>query len=65
MQPLQKKEYLIVKMHAPAINLKLGVSRDHRATLHFILLPALQNFEAKFQAKNNVTSTPASTAFAL
>ena len=37
---------------------------NHGASLHFVLLLALRTLEAMFQAKNNVGSTPASTALA-
>ena len=57
-------ECLIVKMHAPAFNLQMGVSLVHGASLCFVLLPALQTLEATFQVKNNLRSTPASTALA-
>jgi len=52
---------LIVKTHAPANNLKVNVLFDHGTSLHFISLPALLTFEATFQAKNNVRSTPVLT----
>jgi len=59
---MKNTECSIIKMHAAAINLKVGVS--HGALLRFISLPALRTLEAMFQAKNNVGSTPARTALA-
>jgi len=55
----ENTECLIIKTRAPANNLKVCVLLDHGALLCFVSLLTL---EAKFQAKNNVRSAPASTA---
>ena len=61
---MKNTECLIVKTCTPANNLKVGVLLDHIASLCSVSLPVLLTFEAIFQAKNNVRSTPASTALA-
>ena len=43
------------QMHAPPVNIKVDVSLDHGAPLHFFTLSALQTLEATFQARNNVS----------
>jgi len=43
------------------INLKVGVSLNHGASLCFVSLPTLLTLEATFQAMNRVRSTHAST----
>ena len=47
------------------IDLKVGVSLDHGVLLSFVSLLALQTRWATFQAKNNVKSAPASSAFTI
>jgi len=61
---MENMECLIVITCTPANNLKVGVLLDHIASLCSVSLPALLTFEAIFQAKNNVRSTPASTVLA-
>ena len=55
-------EWSIVEACASFINLKVGVSLNHGVALCFISLLAFQTCWATFQAKNNVSSTPASSA---
>ena len=62
---MKNTECSIIKIRAPAINLRVDVLLYHSAPLHFILLPALQTLEATFQAKNNVRSAPVSTSASL
>jgi len=58
----ENMECLIVKVHALTINLQVGVSLGHGASLLFISLQALRTLDAKFQARNNISNAPASTA---
>ena len=39
---MENTECLIVKVHAPFIDLKVGVSLDHGVPLHFVSFLALQ-----------------------
>ena len=61
----ENTECSIVKVCASFINLKVGVSFNYGVSLRFISLLALQTCWATFQAKNNVRSAPASSAFTL
>ena len=51
----------IVKARAPVIDVKVGVSPWHDVSLRFVSFPGLL-MVGYHSAKNNVTSTPASTA---
>ena len=53
------------KAHAIFINLKVDVSLDHDVLLHFISFIALRTCWATFKVKNNIRSTPASSALTL
>ena len=57
--------YLIVEACTSFINLNVGVSLNHGASLHFILRIVLRTCWTTFQAKNNVRSAPASSALIL
>ena len=61
----ENTECSIVKVRTTFMDLKVGVSLDHDESLCFISLLAHQTCWATFQAKNNVKSTPASSALTL
>ena len=61
----ENMECLIIKAHASFINLKVGVSLNHDVSLCFVSLLNFRTCWATFQAKNNVRSTPGSSALAL
>jgi len=58
-------ECLIMKVYTSFINLKVGVSLDNGAPIHFASLLAFLTLLATFQAKKNVRSVPASSALTL
>jgi len=60
---MENTECSIVKVRASFINLKVGVSLDHDVSLRFV---CFQLFKWQTsQAKNNIRSTPASSALTL
>jgi len=61
---MENTERLIVKVCAPVIDLKVGMSLNDSVSLCFVLFPTLRTLLATFQAKNNIRSASASTALA-
>ena len=60
----ENMESSIVEASTPIINLKVGVSLDHCASLCFVSLPVLQTLQEKFQEKNSIKSASTNTALA-
>ena len=62
---MENTECLIVRVRTSFTNLKVGVLLDHGVLLRFILLLAVRTCWKTFQAKNNISSTLASSSLTL